>query len=244
MRKFLLWMGLVFTGLVLFLTGCTGGAQIKAALGQEFALAIGQTAEITGESLKIKFLEVVEDSRCPMNVTCIWAGRVSAVVEIKEEGPVYKMVLTEPGLTDEPSRETYQGYSLSFHVTPYPEAGKKIAADEYRLSLTVTRALGMVEGKVTIGPLRPIETPGETPTVPPEVYAARKIVVYDPSHQTLIKQVDISDQGYYRVELVPGIYTIDINYAGIDRSPDVPRQIEVKSGQTIRLDIDIDTGIR
>ena len=238
-------LGLALIGLVLLLVGCAGGGgPIKASLGQEFTLAVGQTAEITGENLSMTFLEVVEDSRCPKNVTCIWAGRVSAVVEIKDGGPVYKMVLTEPGLTDTSSRETYQGYSLSFHVTPYPEAGKKIAAGEYRLSLTVTRALGVVEGKVTIGPLRPVEKPGETPTVPPEVYAARKIMVYDPGHQTLVKQVDINDQGHYRVELAPGNYTIDINHVGIDRSPDVPKQVEVKPGQMITLDIDIDTGIR
>jgi hypothetical protein len=238
-------VGLVVVGLVLLLVGCAGGGgPIKASLGQEFTLAIGQTAEITGENLMIRFLEVVEDSRCARDVYCVWAGRVSVVVEIKDDGSPYKMVLTEPGLTDAPGRETYQGYSLSFHVTPYPEAGKKITADEYRLSLVVTQIMGVVEGKVTIGPLQPVEKPGETPTVPPEVYGARKIMVYDSSHQTLVKQVDIDDQGYYRVELSPGIYTIDINHVGIDSSSDVPRQVEVKAGQTITLDIDIDTGIR
>jgi hypothetical protein len=238
-------LGLAVVSLFLLLVGCAGGGrQIKASLGEEFSLAIGQTAEITGENLKIKFLEVVEDSRCARNVYCFWAGRVSCVVEIKDGGSPYKMVLTEPGLTDAPSRETYQGYSFSFQVTPYPEAGKKIAADEYRLSLVVTQITGVVEGKVTIGPLQPVEKPGETPTVPPEVYQARKIMVYDRNRQTLVKQVDINGQGYYRVELVPGIYVIDINYVGIDRSPDVPKQVEVKAGQTTTLDIEIDTGIR
>jgi hypothetical protein len=243
MRWYGLWLALI--GLVSLLVGCTGGGgRITASLGQEFTLAIGQTAEITGEDLSIKFLAVVEDSRCARDVYCIWAGRVSAVVEIKDVGSRYQMVLTEPGLTDTPSRETYQGYSLSFHVTPYPEAGKKIRADEYRLSLVVTAMMGVVESKVTIGPLQPVERPGETPTVPPEVYRARKIMVYDSGHQTLVKQVDIDNQGYYRIELTPGIYTIDINHVGIDSSSDVPTQVEVKAGQTITLDIDIDTGIR
>jgi hypothetical protein len=243
MSRYVLWLALV--SLVLLLVGCAGGGEpITASLGQEFTLAIGQMAEITGENLTVRFLEVVEDSRCARDVYCVWAGRVSAVIEIKDDDSPYKMVLTEPGLTDAPSRETYQEYSLSFHVMPYPEAGKKIAQEEYRLLLVVTRTTGVVEGKVTIGPLQPVEKPGETPTVPPEVYQARKIMVYDSSHQTLVKQVDINDQGYYRVELVPGIYTIDINYVGIDRSPDAPKQVEVKPGQAITLDINIDTGIR
>jgi hypothetical protein len=238
-------LGLALISLVLLLMGCAGGGgQIKASLGQVFTLAIGQTAEITGENLKIKFLEVVEDSRCARNVYCFWAGRVSCVMEIKDGGSPYKTVLTEPGLTDSYSTETYQEYNFSFYVRPYPEAGKKIAQDEYRLSLIVDKGIGVLEGQVTIGPLQPVEKPVETPTVPPAVYAARKIMVYNQGHTVLVKQVDLSDTGYYLVELKAGIYVVDINYIGIDRSSDVPKQIEVKPGQTITLDIDIDTGIR
>ncbi|MBI4303726.1 MAG: hypothetical protein HY665_05265 [Chloroflexi bacterium] len=117
--------------------GCAGGTgEAKAPLGQEFSLAIGQTAEITGQNLKIKFTEVIEDSRCPRGVVCIWEGRVSAVVQI-DDGAAYRMVLTEPGLTDQGARETYQKYEFAYHVEPYPEAGKKISPDEYRLLLTV-----------------------------------------------------------------------------------------------------------
>jgi hypothetical protein len=244
MQRFSLLSGMVFTGVVLFLAGCTGGVQIEATVGQEFVLAIGQTAEINGENLTIKFLEVVEDSRCAKNVYCIWAGRVSCVVEIEDEGSPYKMVLTQPGLTDSYSTETYQEYKFSFYVRPYPEAGKEVAQDEYRLSLIVDKVIGVLEGQVIIGPLQPVETPGETPVVPPTVYAARKIMVYDQDHTMLVRQVDLSETGYYRVELKAGIYVIDINYAGIDRSSDVPKQIEIKPSQTIRLDVDIDTGIR
>jgi len=49
------------------------------------------------------------------------------------------MVLTEPGLTDEYTRERYEGYELAFYVTPYPEAGEKIPTDEYRLHLIISK---------------------------------------------------------------------------------------------------------
>jgi hypothetical protein len=48
------------------------------------------------------------------------------------------MTLTEPGLTSEYAREEYQEYELAFHVTPYPEAGTKIADDTYRLHLIIS----------------------------------------------------------------------------------------------------------
>lgn len=35
---------------------------------------LGQTAYVDGP--KIKPVEVIEDSRCPMNARCVWAGRV------------------------------------------------------------------------------------------------------------------------------------------------------------------------
>lgn len=103
---------------------------------------------------------------------------------------------------------------------------------------------GTLAGKVSIGPLSPVQMVGEVEVVPPEVYAARKVLVYDKSGKNLIKQVDIDSTGHYLVELKPASYTVDINHLGIDRSGEVPRQLEIRAGETVTLDIDIDTGIR
>ncbi len=103
---------------------------------------------------------------------------------------------------------------------------------------------GILQGKVSIGPISPVERPGETPIIPCEVYEARKIVVYNEKGNELIQQIDIDCDGRYKTELNPGIYTIDINRIGIDHSPDVPQKVEIRSSITVRLDIDIDTGIR
>jgi hypothetical protein len=37
---------------------------------------------------------------------------------------------------------------------------------------------------------------------------------------------------------------VDINHAGIDRAKDLPRPVEIHSGEVTRLDVEIDTGIR
>lgn len=107
-----------------------------------------------------------------------------------------------------------------------------------------TKDTGTLEGRVTIGPLSPVEREGEITVVPPEVYAARKVMVYDKSGKKLVRQVDLANDGSYRVELEVGTYTVDINRLGIDSSSDVPRQVEIRANETVRLDIDIDTGIR
>ena len=103
---------------------------------------------------------------------------------------------------------------------------------------------GTLQGTVTIGPIWPVERPGEQPPIPPEVYQSRKVMVYDKTGNKLIATIDLSDEGHYSIELPAGSYTVDINYIGIDHSSDVPREIQLSSGETVTLNIDIDTGIR
>lgn len=69
-------------------------------------------------------------------------------------------------------------------------------------------------------------------------------MVYDEEGNDLIEQVDLGPEGYYRVELRPGTYLVDINNIGIDSSRQVPEVIEIEEGKTVVLNIDIDTGIR
>ena len=221
----------------------------EVGLGQEFVLAIGQKAKIREENLEITFKEVVGDSRCPRNVTCIWQGEVRLEIQIAQGSASQSIVLTQPGLSDEYARENYDEYEIFFKVSPYPEAGKQIHQDEYRLLMIVAKLdashVGILKGRVKIGPIRPVEHPGDDPyDIPPEVYDARKVMLYDSSGKNLIKKFDIGHDGYYSVELPPGIYMVDINHLGIDSSSDVPKQIEVRAGDTIELKINIDTGIR
>ena len=108
---------------------------------------------------------------------------------------------------------------------------------------------GTLEGTVSIGPIWPVERPEANRPVSLEVFAARKIMVYDEQGEKLIQTVAIvqigqSIEGHYSVQLKPGDYVVDINKAGIDHSAEVPRTVEIKTGQTVTLDISIDTGIR
>ena len=75
--------------------------------------------------------------------------------------------------------------------------------------------LGTLEGTVKIGPIWPVERPEENWPVPPEVFAPRKVVFYDKADNKVIreveiKQIDQGQTGYYRVEMSPGVYIVDI----------------------------------
>ena len=103
---------------------------------------------------------------------------------------------------------------------------------------------GKLEGKVSIGPICPVEREGEPCPPPPEAFAARKILVFDARRSRLLETVSIDAQGFYRVSIKPAQYVVDINRIGIDSSKNVPRTVSITSGGTTTLDIDIDTGIR
>jgi hypothetical protein len=108
---------------------------------------------------------------------------------------------------------------------------------------------GLIQGAVTIGPITPVEQPGQCLPVSPEVFASRKVMIYDESGQKLLQQVDINqiDQtanGYYAILIAPGTYTVDINHNGIDSAANLPQKVTVSAGETVIVDINIDTGIR
>ena len=107
----------------------------------------------------------------------------------------------------------------------------------------------LLQGAVTIGPINPVEKPGECPPVSPEVFSSRKLMIYDESGKKLVREVYFTQigngaTGYYTAQLAPGTYTIDIAHTGIDRADGLPQQITVAADETITIDVNIDTGIR
>lgn len=57
------------------------------------AAGIGETADLGG-GLTVRPLEVVEDSRCPADVTCVWAGRLRLRAVVS--GAARELTLGEP----------------------------------------------------------------------------------------------------------------------------------------------------
>jgi hypothetical protein len=107
----------------------------------------------------------------------------------------------------------------------------------------------LLQGAVTIGPLTPVQQAGVCPTAAPEVFAARKLIIYDESGKHLVRevyftQIGNSASGYYTAQIAPGTYTIGIGHNGIDRAEGLPKKITVIKDETLTIDVSIDTGIR
>ncbi len=104
---------------------------------------------------------------------------------------------------------------------------------------------GVVTGHVSVQPLSPVEEEGApTPTPWPELYEGRVILIYGPDGEEVVQRAEIDSEGTYREELPPGTYVVDVERIGPISSPELPKTIEITSGETVQLDLTIDTGIR
>ena len=127
---------------VLFAVSGCGTSEIKdeRRMGEELSIQISETASFEGEQLRIKFIEISEDSRCPRNVQCVWEGRAIAVIEVLKGDTSQKVELVEQGLTDGLATKSFGEYEFLFRILPYPgEAEVQISPDDYRLMLTVNK---------------------------------------------------------------------------------------------------------
>jgi hypothetical protein len=113
--------------------------EISVELGQEFSLMPNQSVSIESESLELRFQKVINDSRCPVGVTCVWEGEVSCLVDITYMGSTSGVVLTQRGSGQ--SVTSFKDYYIRFQVQPYPEAGKDIDKEDYRLELTIDKQI-------------------------------------------------------------------------------------------------------
>jgi hypothetical protein len=102
---------------------------------------------------------------------------------------------------------------------------------------------GTLTGNVSIGPLCPVEPCMIDPDRLVAAYAARTIVISLSGGAVITETVPDPHSGY-SIALKPGTYSVDIGHQGIDRSPDLPKTVTIRKGQTVRLDISIDTGVR
>jgi len=82
-------------------------------------IAVGET--ITFKKAAVKFLKVVEDSRCPADVNCIWEGQAIVLVEVTEIGKESRQVELFYGKKMYNVILSSKGYSIKgMSLTPYP----------------------------------------------------------------------------------------------------------------------------
>ena len=85
---------------------------------------------------------------------------------------------------------------------------------------------------------------GDTPAVTSETYAEYPLIIVSRDRKKEIARVTANRNGNYRVELPPGDYVLDVQGRAPGHVRAKPQPFRVVSNQTVRVDMDIDTGIR
>jgi hypothetical protein len=107
-------------------------------LGQEFELKINQEAVIEGEALAVVFESVVEDSRCPEGVDCIWSG--NAKIRIRSSKQKHTPAPIELNTDVGPKSSSYLDYEIKLvALKPRPKADKPVQPNEYKAALIITK---------------------------------------------------------------------------------------------------------
>lgn len=132
----------------LILGGCMSASQpstgttppsnaIQVAAGQNFDLAAGQAARVTNTPITVIFRSVSQDSRCPSDVQCVWAGDGAIRLGLQSTTAPSEETTVHTGL--DPKTVDYSGYRIRVvGLAPYPKSGSPISAGKYVVTLQVS----------------------------------------------------------------------------------------------------------
>lgn len=126
---------------------------LKAALLLTFlisgtAIANAQTAEVgrvqinsqkrfAKSRLTVRFIELVEDSRCPVDTNCVWAGNAEIKIRVTRNG---RSRILELNTGIEPRQASFAGYSFRItDLTPVPRSNIRINRNGYVAMIAVRR---------------------------------------------------------------------------------------------------------
>jgi hypothetical protein len=64
----------------------------SVARGATASIPLGGTVRVEGTDVHVTFERVVQDSRCPRNVTCVWAGEATVELSVREADGAERLI--------------------------------------------------------------------------------------------------------------------------------------------------------
>ncbi len=112
----------------------TAEAQTKERIN----ILVGKQKQASRSGLTVKFVSLIEDSRCPEGTNCIQAGNAKIKVTVSKRGGESKTF--ELNTNFGPKGETFEGYAINLvSLTPTPKDNIRINRNSYTATFTVSR---------------------------------------------------------------------------------------------------------
>jgi hypothetical protein len=137
----LIGSGLILIGLAGSVTGCgnptdTADNMYPALLEQsgEVTLAYGDEVAVAGSVVRVAFGQVLSDSRCPIDVVCVWEGNAEVEIGIRVGmGPTVPLRLNT---SREPRFVDWQGIRITLlQLMPAAHSGTVLHPEDYSVHL-------------------------------------------------------------------------------------------------------------
>ncbi len=110
-------------------------------LSQEFTMRPGDTVRVEGTHVLVHFDGVSEDSRCPIDVQCPWAGNAAVRLELSSDNAEFAPQMVVLNIPQAPGSIEFMGVTLQIvDLTPYPRTDTPpIDPSSYVVTLVATR---------------------------------------------------------------------------------------------------------
>jgi hypothetical protein len=104
--------------------------EIQAQTTPPSTITVKHQKTVTKENLTIKFVSVVEDSRCPVGVNCIWAGNAKVQIKISNKKGISQTFELNTDL--QPQIAAFDGFEIKLqNLTPHPKAETTTSPNSY-----------------------------------------------------------------------------------------------------------------
>jgi len=106
-----------------------------AEIDTDFSIFLGESIYINGYGIKITFVDVLADSRCPSDVICFWEGTVSLEINIRYNNQnLGNFILNSSNL----HKASFIGYYVKYkELEPYPISTEIISKPSYHATFSV-----------------------------------------------------------------------------------------------------------
>lgn len=114
-----------------------GFSVVSAQPAEQLSVKFGKQKMTKRGHISVKFIEMIEDSRCPTGVNCIWAGVARIKIRVTKNRKTADFELNT-NQQDKPA--LFEGYSITLKgLTPSPSTTAKYSQSAYTAALFVAK---------------------------------------------------------------------------------------------------------
>ena len=105
--------------------------------GETLKVQVNKEKRFAKSKLSVRFLELVDDSRCPTDTNCVWAGNAQIKVRVTKNGRSHDLTLDTNGPNHAVKAE---GYLIKLvALTPQPRSNIRINRYGYVATLSAEK---------------------------------------------------------------------------------------------------------